>query len=191
MGSRLRVSSLPSPACPQQARHCCSSVYTVSGGLSPLPTQGPYCRGSQPRVPVSWPGRWAWGLGACSCLGPHAAPGQTLPMHPGDASWILTTGPLSAMTNTPDGWGQVQGVSAFTGAPPQKLPQQRGSRAAAPAPPVRGGTQETPLEWARAEFCAADVQTGSRWLWSLWTADTPPEPGAPSPSPSLQGLPEL
>ena len=115
------------------------------------------------------------GLGAGSVQLPGASrcPGQTLPVHPGDTSWILIVGPLSAMTNTPDGWGQVQGVSAFTRAPPQKLPQQRGSRAAAPAPPVRGGTQETPLERARAEFCAADAQRGSRWLWSLWHGGHP------------------
>ena len=122
---------------------------------------------------------------------PHTVPGQTLRMHPVDTSWTLTSGPLSAMTNTPDSWGQVQGVPTFTGAPPQKLPQKRGSRVAAPAPPVRGGMQETPLEWARVQFCAGDVQTGSRRLWSLRHGGCPAPASPQSPCPSRQGPPEL
>ena len=170
--------SLPpgSQALPLLSLHC-------PRGPGPLPAQGLSCRGFRPRVPVSRPGRWAWGMGA-----PHAVPGQTLPMHPVDTSRTLTTGPLSAVTNTPDSWGQVQGVPAFTGAPPQKLPQKRGSRVAAPAPRVRGGMQETPLEWARVQFCAGVVQTGSRRLWSLRHGGCPapasPESLSLSPRPA-------
>ena len=83
------------------------------------------------------------------------------------------------------------GVPTFTGAPPQKLPQKRGSRVAAPAPPVRGGMQETPLEWARVQFCAGDVQTGSRRLWSLRHGGCPAPASSQSPCPSRQGPPEL
>lgn len=79
----------------------------------------------------------------------------------------------------------------FTGVPPQKLPQKRGSRVAAPAPPVRGGTQETPQEWARAQFCAGDIQMGSRQLWRLRHGGHPAPASPQSPCPSCQGLPEL
>lgn len=129
-GSRLR--SPPAPAQPVPRKPGAAAPLHCPRGPCPLPAQGLSCRGFQPRVPVSRPGRWAWRLGA-----PHTVPGQTLPMHPVDTSRILTTGPLSAVTINPRWLGASAGGPRVHRGPSTEASAEKGKQSGSPSSPCQ------------------------------------------------------